>query len=161
MLRARPLSEAEREQVRSLLESRLQPIFFEQSHADQRHGLESARHVLASGRAQPDLVAAGLLHDVGKRHARLGVLGRVAASLLIGTGMPLPARLRAYRDHGPVAAGELADLGASEVAVAFARHHHGPRPDGFDPVTWAILVESDQPAKTQKPGETGISSAPE
>lgn len=160
MLGARPLSVAEQELARSILAPRLQTIFFEQTHADQRHGLESARHVMCSGKARPDLIAAALLHDVGKRHARLGILGRVAASLLIAARFPLRARFRAYRDHGPVAAEELRNIGAPEVAVTFARHHHGPRPDDIDPVDWAILVESDQPAKTRRPGEAGISSGP-
>lgn len=137
----------------------LQAVFFEQSPADQRHGLESARHVMASKTATPDLVLAALLHDVGKRHAGLGVFGRVAASLLIHARLPLPARYRAYRDHGPVAARELEELGAPEVAVIFARHHHDSPPTGFDPVTWEILLTADQPAKTREHARAGISSS--
>jgi hypothetical protein len=144
--------------VVKILPTPLQGVFFEQSHADQRHGLESVRHVLASPAARPDLAVAALLHDVGKRHAGLGVLGRVTASLLIRAGLPLPARFRAYRDHGPLAAGELERLGAPDVAVIFARHHHSSRPAGFDTLAWAMLVAADQPAKTLERAGAGISS---
>ncbi|MGH8946790.1 MAG: hypothetical protein ACRDVL_11670 [Acidimicrobiia bacterium] len=148
------------ELVRSFLAPPLRTPFFEQAPEDQRHGVEAAGHVISAGIENPEVVTAALVHDIGKRHARLGVSGRVLASLMIRARLPLPSRFRAYRDHGPVAAEELTALGAPGLAVEFARHHHGPRPRSIQSVTWEILIASDQPAKTEDGTGAGISSFP-
>lgn len=159
MLRAGHLSAAEEEFVGFRLDHGLRGVFFEQAAADQRHGLEAARHVISAGVDDPDVEIAALTHDIGKRHARLGVMGRVAATVMIKGRLPLPARFLAYRDHGAAAAEELAALGAPALAVEFARHHHGPRPATIDQVTWGVLVDADQPAKTRGAEGAGISSS--
>ena len=41
-------------------------------------------------------------------NARLGVLGRVIASVCIKLRIPVRGRLKTYRDHGPIGAAELA-----------------------------------------------------
>lgn len=159
VLRARPLTAEEERIARSWLGEQLQGPFFGQPPADQRHGVEAARHVIAAGIDDPDAVIAALTHDIGKRHARLGALGRVIATLMIKARLPLPARFRVYRDHGLLAAEELEAAGAPALAVAFARHHHGARPVTIDQEVWRILVESDQPAKTWGATGAGISSS--
>lgn len=141
----------------SLLAPSLSVPFFDQPRADQRHGVEAARHV-AVVVEDTDVIVAALLHDIGKRHARLGVMARVTASLMIWARLPLPRRFRAYRDHGSFAAEELAVLCAPALAVEFARHHHGPRPGTIDNATWEILIASDEPAKTRNGLGAGISS---
>lgn len=93
------------------------------------------------------MVRAALLHDVGKRHAGLGPIGRSIASILIGLGGPLTRRMVSYRDHGPVAAEELDDLRCEQVVVDFARNHHAERPDSIARATWDILLKADGPAK--------------
>lgn len=160
VVRPRPLGPDEQALVHSWLGDRLARAFFSQDAADQRHGLECGIRVLGSSVASPDLVIAAALHDVGKRQSGLGVSGRVIATIMIALGVPLTRRFAAYRDHGALAAAELEELGAPPVAVLFARHHHGPRPDGIDAPTWAILVEADEPAKTRGDAGTGISSNP-
>jgi hypothetical protein len=145
---ARPLSSSERSAVAHWLGPELAELFFEQGDADQRHGYHSALHVIAAGEGNSDVIQAALLHDVGKRHAGLGVLGRSLASLLILFGLPLSRSMRAYRDHGLMAARELGALGAPSLAIDFAMHHHGSRPPTIDPETWALLVAADEPPKT-------------
>jgi putative nucleotidyltransferase with HDIG domain len=123
-------------------------VFFAQGDADQRHGYYAALSVVAAGVADRDVIAAALLHDVGKRHARLGIVGRSLASVLILLRLPLGERLAAYRDHGIVGARELAGVGAPALAIDFAMHHHGSRPPTIKPEIWELLVQADQPPKT-------------
>lgn len=145
---AKPLTQSEQRAVKSWLTPELAGVFFAQQPADQRHGYHAALVVVADGSENRDTIVAALLHDVGKRHAQLGLVGRSVASLMILAGLPLSSRMRAYRDHGLSGAGELARLGAPSLAIDFAMHHHGSRPPTIDPATWRILVEADQPPKT-------------
>lgn len=136
----------------------LRRLFFAQPPADQRHGYGAAMAVLDSGIADHDVVMAALLHDVGKRHSRLGLFGRALASVLIRLGAPLPRRVGAYRDHGAIGAGELSRASAPALAVDFAMHHHGPRPETIQHDIWAVLVKADQPPKPRNWLRGGITS---
>jgi len=144
---ARPLTESERAAVSDWLTAETAEVFFAQDDADQRHGFHAAQTVVAAGAGEGDVVMAALLHDVGKRHARLGLVGRSVASLLILARLPLTERMRTYRDHGIVAARELAGLSVPSLVVDFAMHHHRERPATIGPAIWDVLVASDQPAK--------------
>jgi putative nucleotidyltransferase with HDIG domain len=147
VLFSRTLTADERGTVLGWLRPAEEEIFFAQGRADQRHGYNAASSVVASEIDDLSTVRAALLHDVGKRHARLGPIGRSIASILIGFDVPLTRRMVAYRDHGPVAAEELDDLGCEEIVVAFARNHHGERPNSLAQETWDILLKADGPAK--------------
>lgn len=159
VLFARALTGAEREDVTDVLGPELATLFFAQSKADQRHGYHAACTVRAAGVQSKDVVIAATMHDIGKRHARLGVIGRVLASLMILLRLPLPSRFAAYRDHGVVGAKELADVGAPGIAIDFALHHHGERPRSIDEDTWRILVAADQPPKPSSVSRRRITSA--
>lgn len=156
VLRADPLRPDEEAEVASWLEPPELDLFRAQPAIDQRHGHDAGRFVSSSSDPDPVLIRAALLHDVGKRHARLGVVGRVLASLAIMFHLPLRGRFRAYRDHGPVAATELAAAGSPEPVVEFARNHHGPRPPGFEAAAWEILIASDRPSKDRRAGGSRI-----
>lgn len=148
-LRAKPLSDADREYVISVLSAEEARIFFEQGAKDQAHGLAAALVVLESGQSTSDRLRAAMLHDIGKRSARLGVLGRVAASVLIKLGLPLTTRFTQYRDHGHVGAAELEAAGSPPLVVEFARAHHGSRPDVLSEEDWALLQSADVPSNAR------------
>jgi putative nucleotidyltransferase with HDIG domain len=139
------LTEDERREVDGWLGHEEEPaIYWEQSVADQRHGLETARMIVAVRPDRRDLVRAGLLHDVGKRHSNLGVVGRSLASLLAKLRLPVRGSWRRYLDHGPLGAEELARLGAELLVTEFARHHHQRRPSVIAADDWELLQRADQ-----------------
>lgn len=141
-LRVRPLTESERDFVGSVLEGPIWVVFFEQSTADQRHGLDAGR-LAAQHRVSTEVVTAALVHDIGKRHARLGVIGRSVASVCGRLRIPAPGRLGTYLDHPRLGADELAGIGASPLIVDFTRHHHGGRPSSIPENDWEVLIAAD------------------
>ncbi len=148
-LRAKALTDEARQTVTSILTSPEADIFFEQSRKDQAHGFDAALVVLESGQSTDERLRAALLHDVGKRKAGLGVLGRVTASILIKLGLPLTSRMTRYRDHGPEGADDLEAAGSPPLVVEFARAHHGQRPATFSEEDWALLQTADVPANAR------------
>lgn len=119
-------------------------VFWRQPVPDQDHALRGVHHVQIAAPDRPDLVRAFLLHDVGKRHSRLGTLRRSIATALSLIRMPMGARARSYLDHAAIGAVELADLGCEPIVVEFARGHHGPCPIGIDPNDWSVLAAADR-----------------
>ena len=115
---------------------------------DQRHGLDAAKQVLALAPERPDLVPPALLHDVGKRHSRLGVIGRVFATIAKAFGWVWLPRVRSYVDHGLIGGRELADAGSSNLTVDFAVHHATARPASMEGEIWGILHGADDAPKT-------------
>ena len=129
-LRARPLTPREEKEVAGLLDDRWAALFWEQPVMDQRHAVDAARFVLAGHPGDRDLARAALLHDVGKRHARLGVIGRVAATLLALLRLPAPGRLGVYLDHARLGADDLAGAGELiELRIAQRAHRSTRRVD--------------------------------
>lgn len=129
--------------IAGLLAVRLRKVFWDQPVPDQAHALRGARQLAGHAPGNPDLVRAFLLHDIGKRHARLGTLGRSLATVGSLLHFPVRGRYRTYLDHGRIGAEELRRLGASAMVVSFALHHQFGRPEGFDPGEWELLVAAD------------------
>jgi putative nucleotidyltransferase with HDIG domain len=152
VLTARPLTDDETAWVSERLGPGERAIFFAQHEADRRHGLVSARRVASLRPRRADLVRAALLHDVGKRHARLGVVGRVLASLAMLLHIPIRGRFAVYRDHAVLGGVELRELGCEEVVWRFAACHHGERDPAINPDVWALLEEADGPRTVGKAG---------
>lgn len=142
-IRSEPLDDDELGFVADTLTPSELGLFTEQPVGDQRHGLESARYVSDAG-GSGDLVRAAALHDIGKRHASLGVMGRVLASIVIKLRLPAGRRVSIYRDHGPLGAIELEALGAPSHVVTYVRHHHGRRPATFEANEWRLLTRADE-----------------
>lgn len=118
------------------------------AHADQRHAVGVARRVEAAlgDRATDPILAAALLHDVGKIEARLGTYGRVVATLsgkVAGHDMAVAwtetqgftRRVGLYLEHPRLGADLLALAESDPLTVAWAREHHSPEDD------WTVAVE--------------------
>ena len=142
-LRARRPDAATQLWVATLLTRHQASVFWEQPVADQVHAVRVARAVEEAAPQRADLMCAALLHDIGKRHARLGTMGRSAATVRGWFGLVGNGRVRAYLDHPARGADELRALGAGAVVVAFAEHHHDERPAQIDPDDWRLLIECD------------------
>ncbi len=107
------------------------------SDADRRHAVAVARRVAAQlgPEATRPVLAAALLHDVGKAASALGTFGRVAATLVIAaagrprasgwTGGPA-RRVGLYARHAEVGADMLERAGSDPLTCAWAREHHRP-----------------------------------
>jgi hypothetical protein len=114
-------------------------LFYKQRVEDQRHALDVARRV----QDRPHLIEAALMHDIGKTEIGLGAIGRSVATLWALTSLPIWGEWLLYIDHGPRGADLLEDAGAGDLALAFARHHPGPVPSGFDEADWHLLETAD------------------
>ena len=142
---AEEMLEEERREVEAWLDRAGESaIYWTQSVADQRHGLETARKIAADQPARRDLIRAGLLHDVGKQHANLGVIGRSLASFLAKLRVPLRGSWQRYLDHGPRGADDLARVGSEPLVVDFTRHHHHDRPTTITEADWELLQDADR-----------------
>jgi hypothetical protein len=96
------------------------------SAADRSHAVGVARRVVEvlGADATREVVAAALLHDVGKVESGLGTFARVGAT--VWRRAPLP-RVRAYNDHAAIGGQLLAAAGSDPLTVAWAEDHHLPR----------------------------------
>jgi hypothetical protein len=101
--------------------------------ADRRHAVDVARTI---GDAPREVVAAALLHDVGKIESGLGTFARVGATLLGALGRERwGGRVGAYLRHDELGAALLAAAGSDPLTVAWAREHHLP------PTRWTVPTE--------------------
>jgi len=105
--------------------------------ADRRHAVGVARRTVAAlgADATRTVLAAALLHDVGKVPAGLGPFGRVLATVVGAAVGHRRARhwrgpIGRYLAHPELGAELLADAGSDELTVAWAREHHRP-PSGW------------------------------
>lgn len=116
--------------------------------ADRRHAVGVARRVeRAIGvEAGPSVLAAALLHDVGKVASGLGAVGRVLATMVgLGGGRAmaeewckaggLTRRVGLYLRHDEVGADMLALAGSHPLTIAWARQHHAPAEE------WAVPLD--------------------
>ena len=138
-LTARPLAPSEQRFVHDALSPELARLFSRQRVEDQRHAMDMAKRVAP----RPELVEAALMHDVGKVASGLGAIGRSLATIGGVARIPLPTDWTVYLEHGPIGAAMLEASGAGRLAVAFARSHPGPVPNGIDPEDWAALAAAD------------------
>lgn len=142
-LLAKPLAPHEADMVAKLLSGREADLFWDQPMIDQRHSYEAGSQLLAVLPEREDLARAALLHDVGKRHSRLGIAGRVIATVLKVLRIPVTGRYRAYIDHGAVGAADLEACGTDPLSVAFAAHHTVGQPAEISDDDWRLLLAAD------------------
>lgn len=117
-------------------------VWSRQPAHDRRHSVAVARRVQAAlaGTAEahdPRWIEAALLHDIGKVDARLGVLGRVGATLagaaaghdLAGAWAQrrgITRRVGLYLMHPEIGADRIRRCGGSEAAARWAAVHQTP-----------------------------------
>lgn len=115
------------------------------SGPDRRHAVGVARRV---GLDVPrEVVAAALLHDVGKVDSGLGTWGRVPATVV---GLVVRERVAAsgrgrvarYLRHDVLGAALLAEAGAHPLTIAWAREHHLPASRWTVPREWATRLKA-------------------
>ncbi|HSH58559.1 MAG TPA: HD domain-containing protein [Acidimicrobiales bacterium] len=111
-------------------------LWVRMSAADRRHAVGVARRVqqaLGEDASRP-VVAAALLHDVGKVVCGLGTFGRVMATVAPMTSMAgsnrLATRFGQYLAHDRLGGDLLEQAGSDPLTVAWAREHHRP-PEGW------------------------------
>jgi hypothetical protein len=117
-------------------------LWQQMSSADRRHSVAVARRVerALGHEASRAVLAAALLHDVGKIDARLGAYGRVVATLSVSiAGRPaaeewsesrgFTRKIGLYVRHPQIGADRLALAGSDPLTIAWAREHHLPEED--------------------------------
>jgi acyl-CoA reductase-like NAD-dependent aldehyde dehydrogenase len=102
--------------------------------ADRSHAIAVARRVGSDERA---VIAAALLHDVGKVESGLGTAWRVAATIAgaVGGRDRWRGRVGAYLRHDAIGASLLEAAGSDPLTVAWSREHHLP------PEAWTVPLE--------------------
>jgi HD domain len=78
---AKPLPGTAREEIAAILNTAELALFQQMPDADQRHGYHVCKLLLDSGQSDKNLLAAALLHDVGKARYNLSPWDRTLAVL--------------------------------------------------------------------------------
>ncbi len=141
------VSADDRAWVASMLQPQEQLLWGKLSAHDMVESLgvahRAAAQIDANDSEYGDVIAAALLHDVGKLDAHFGTYGRVAATLagaLAGHEMAeswrhssgRTRRVGLYLQHAELGADRIAIAGGRTAAVEWARAHH-------DPSRWASV----------------------
>jgi hypothetical protein len=114
-------------------------LWQQMSRTDRRHSIGVARRVerALGHEAERSVVAAALLHDVGKLDAALGPYGRVVATLSVSIAGQSAAeqwtaargftrKIGLYARHAEIGAERLELAGSDPVTVTWTREHHQP-----------------------------------
>lgn len=130
---------ADVEWVKAVLSAAELRLWERLSGPDRRHSVEVAREVqrLLGPEAGEPVLAAAMLHDVGKLAAGLRTPGRVAATVIGMTAgsdtvsqwaekRGFRGRAALYLQHPQRGAELLSDAGSAPLVVAWARDHHLP-----------------------------------
>ena len=138
-LSRRPPAAADEQWVTSIVPAPELALFTRLSSTDRRHLIRSARGMerALGPDDDPVWIRVSLLHDVGKFDARLGVLGRVLATILAITvgdervrswaGRPgWRGRLGSYQNHDEIGAAQIRAVGGPEAAAVWSELHHHP-----------------------------------
>jgi hypothetical protein len=142
-----PSSADERWARRQLLSGETE-LWDRMSGADRRHAVGVARRAceeLGPAVSRP-VVAAALLHDVGKIEASIGPLRRAGATVVaVAVGHErargwrdrpgVKGRLGRYLSHDAIGAGLLRGAGSDDLTVHWAAEHHLP------PRRWSVPAD--------------------
>jgi hypothetical protein len=127
----------EEARAQRLLPEAAWPLFMGMPTADRRHALDVTGRLLAAGQADPDLLAAAMLHDVAKGE-RMRLWHRVAGVLLQAVAPRALATLATpeerswrysfhlYLHHAALSAEAAGQAGCSERTTDFIRGSASP-----------------------------------
>ncbi|NBD35115.1 MAG: HD domain-containing protein, partial [Chloroflexi bacterium] len=126
-----PLRPVDHAYVGAYLSPALHTLFERMPRAEQLHGIDIARQLEAQGHHDPDLIAAALLHDVGKIVAPPRLWERVIVVLVEHAAPTFAAfcPLRGFvtrRRHPQWGANLAARAGAFPRTIDLIRRHHTP-----------------------------------
>ena len=155
-LSRRPPSPADEQWVTSIVPAPELTLFTRLSNTDRRHLISSARGMerALGPDDDPVWIRVSLLHDVGKFDARLGVLGRVLATILAITvgdervrswaGRPgWRGRLGTYQNHDEIGAAQIRAVGGPEAAAVWSELHHHPERFASSSIPMDVLHRLD------------------
>jgi hypothetical protein len=143
--------------ARSQLTEPEQELWSTMARVDRRHSAAVARRAVdeLGERATPPVVAAALLHDVGKTVPRLGTFGRVIATLSEAVAGEDTARhwvetsgftrrVGQYVLYPELGVDLLKMAGSDDLVVAWSREHHLPEAEWtIDPELGRALQAAD------------------
>ena len=149
-------SEADRRWVTENLLPTEEDLWVRLSAADRRHAVAVARATVKRlGEAERPVVAAALLHDVGKLESGLGTIGRVVATLVLMAVSPstvaswsrvsgFRCQVAAYLRHPEEGAAVLLSAGSDPLTVSWtAEHHENADAWTVDRLVGEALAEAD------------------
>lgn len=137
---ARPLSDAARQHIATVLSPVEQQLFYQFSRSDQGHSYRVMQLLQAQGHQEPSLLAAALLHDIGKTRVSLYWWDRMFIVLAVlagseryqrwGQGEPRGWRKGiVVRIHHPDWGAEMTQaIGSEPLTVALIRRHQEKLP---------------------------------
>jgi hypothetical protein len=102
------------------------------SAPDRRHAIDVACRTgrLLQAETTRPVLAAALLHDMGKIDSNLGTFSRAVATVVnVRTG---ESRFARYRRHDEIGARLLTEAGSDALTVAWTREHH------LNPTRWTV-----------------------
>ena len=124
-------------------------LFLTMNESDQRHSIDLCERLWSDGHAEPDLLRAALLHDVGKASGSLPILYRVAFTLAV-MASPRLARwlarpgLTVWRQpfcvaahHPEIGAIAATQAGSSPRVVGLILNHNQPGADSLSRLLYA------------------------
>ena len=141
MWRARPLPTEARERITAVLTPPETALFDQFSHSDQQHSYQVLCTLQLAGHADPDLLKAALLHDIGKSRVPLSVLER--ALIVLGQAL-VPGKMAVWgqgdlnswqrpfvvKAQHPAWSAEMAQSANSRpLTIELIRRHQEPLPE--------------------------------
>lgn len=141
--------------VQSVLSTEEHSLWQRMSGPDRRHSAQVARDVqrALADDAPTEVLAAALLHDVGKIHSRLRTFGRVVATLTIKTAGRdevaswiqvggLHRRIALYQNHPDIGGDDLELAGSHPLTTAWTREHHRDAAEWTIPLEYATVLDA-------------------